>query len=103
MNNADCILQDNITTLITNDIAKGSSYEETDNPNINGSSSKSNKNDIVDKDIEKANVDTALLGSSEPVKQPRYGTSEFNQFLVILSRALLFSRRDWVSAKMFIE
>lgn len=42
------------------------------------------------------NVDSALLDTSLPIKQPRYGNSEFRQFFIILKRALLFSRRDWV-------
>lgn len=45
---------------------------------------------------EKVNADTALLENTIPVRQPRYGNSEFQQFFIILSRALLFSRRDWV-------
>ncbi|KAF7279380.1 hypothetical protein GWI33_007323 [Rhynchophorus ferrugineus] len=59
---------------IVNDIAKGS----------------------IKDDVEKANPDSALLGgSSLNIKQPRYGNSEWQQFLIILKRALLFSRRDW--------
>lgn len=38
---------------------------------------------------------TALLDDSLCVPQPRYGTSELNQFFIILNRTLLFSRRDW--------
>ncbi|KAB0799514.1 hypothetical protein PPYR_07394 [Photinus pyralis] len=41
------------------------------------------------------NVDTALLEQDLAVPQPRYGNSELRQFFIILSRALLFSRRDW--------
>lgn len=37
----------------------------------------------------------ALLGETLCVPQPRYGTSELRQFLIVLKRALLFSRRDW--------
>lgn len=49
-------------------------------------------------DVEKQeNVDSALLDTSLPVKQPRYGNSEIKQFFIILKRTLLFSRRDWVS------
>lgn len=48
-------------------------------------------------DIEKPDVTSTLLESSIPVKQPRYGNTELQQFFIILSRALLFSRRDWVS------
>lgn len=47
-------------------------------------------------DVEKANVDSALLGNKAvALKQPRYGNSELQQFIIILKRALLFSRRDW--------
>ncbi|KRT85079.1 ABC transporter ATP-binding protein, partial [Oryctes borbonicus] len=41
------------------------------------------------------NVDSSLLENSTPAQQPRYGTSQLNQFFIILKRALLFSRRDW--------
>uniref|UniRef100_A0A1B6BZG2 ABC transporter domain-containing protein n=1 Tax=Clastoptera arizonana TaxID=38151 RepID=A0A1B6BZG2_9HEMI len=41
------------------------------------------------------NVTTALLDSGLPIGQRRYGTSEWNQFWIILKRTLLFSRRDW--------
>lgn len=54
------------------------------------------KNVPAKDDIEKANVDSALLGNSTiPIKQPRYGNSELQQFIIILKRTLLFSRRDW--------
>ncbi|RZC36285.1 ABC2 membrane domain containing protein, partial [Asbolus verrucosus] len=43
----------------------------------------------------KVNVDTALLENAIPVRQPRYGNSEIQQFFIILGRALLFSKRDW--------
>lgn len=52
---------------------------------------------VVEKVIVDASVNSALLNNSLPVRQPRYGSSEFKQFFIILSRALLFSRRDWVS------
>lgn len=42
------------------------------------------------------NADSTLLENALPIKQPRYGNSEFMQFFIILKRALLFSRRDWV-------
>lgn len=48
-------------------------------------------------DIEKPDVTSTLLENAIPVKQPRYGNSELQQFFIILRRALLFSRRDWVS------
>ncbi|KAI4463706.1 abc transporter g family member 28 [Holotrichia oblita] len=42
------------------------------------------------------NVDSSLLEDSiSTTQQPRYGTSQFNQFFIVLKRALLFSRRDW--------
>lgn len=47
--------------------------------------------------MDRDGADTTLLEQDETLlKQPRYGTSEFRQFLIILKRALLFSRRDWV-------
>ncbi|KAK9871011.1 hypothetical protein WA026_009971 [Henosepilachna vigintioctopunctata] len=61
---------------------------------------------VVDKKVEKdhtpvanekdsATVETSLLTDVLPKNQPRYGNSEFQQFFIILKRALLFSRRDW--------
>lgn len=47
------------------------------------------------------NVDSSLLETSLSIQQPRYGNSEFHQFLIILKRALLFSRRDWVNLFFF--
>lgn len=46
-------------------------------------------------DSEKTGVETPFLGTTVQ-QQPRYGTSELQQFFIILRRALLFSRRDWV-------
>jgi ATP-binding cassette, subfamily G (WHITE), member 1 len=45
-------------------------------------------------------VTASLLDPSVDAKQEsgkRYATSEWHQFWVILKRALLFSRRDWVN------
>jgi hypothetical protein len=44
-------------------------------------------------------VTSSLLNPSVDVKESskRYETSELHQFWIILKRALLFSRRDWVS------
>lgn len=42
-----------------------------------------------------ATSDSPFLENAIPKNQPRYGNSEFNQFWIILKRALLFSRRDW--------
>ena len=43
------------------------------------------------------NPSTALLLDNDlGVNPKRYATSEFKQFWIILKRALLFSRRDWV-------
>ncbi|KAL1505859.1 hypothetical protein ABEB36_005321 [Hypothenemus hampei] len=54
------------------------------------------KGDNGKDDSEKASANSALLGDdSEQMPTKRYGTSEFNQFFIILKRALLFSRRDW--------
>ena len=44
----------------------------------------------------KDNANIALLDESIVVTSERYPTSEFKQFYIILKRALLFSRRDWV-------
>ncbi|XP_014468323.1 PREDICTED: ATP-binding cassette sub-family G member 1-like isoform X2 [Dinoponera quadriceps] len=49
----------------------------------------------VDAD-KKENANVALLEDSIAVAPERYPTSEWMQFYIILSRALLFSRRDWV-------
>ncbi|XP_046664036.1 ATP-binding cassette sub-family G member 4-like isoform X2 [Homalodisca vitripennis] len=40
-------------------------------------------------------VTSTLLDNALPNSQKRYGTSEFNQFWIVLKRTLLFSRRDW--------
>lgn len=44
----------------------------------------------------KDNADMALLDDSIEVTPERYPISELAQFYIILKRALLFSRRDWV-------
>lgn len=49
---------------------------------------------LDDKNVE--NASDKLLEDSLCIPQPRYGTSELRQFYIILKRALLFSRRDWV-------
>lgn len=49
-------------------------------------------------DIQKPDVNSTLLENAIPVKQPRYGNTELQQFFIILRRSLLFSRRDWVSS-----
>lgn len=47
--------------------------------------------------MELEGADSTLLEQDlKTTQQPRYGTSEFRQFLIILKRALLFSKRDWV-------
>lgn len=43
-----------------------------------------------------SDVTSALLENSLPNSTKRYGTSELNQFWIVLKRTLLFSRRDWV-------
>lgn len=48
---------------------------------------------------EKDNVKTALLDDTIIVTPERYPISEIVQFWIVLKRALLFSRRDWVSYK----
>jgi len=47
------------------------------------------------KEVEKPSVTSTLLTNALPSKQQRYGTSELNQFWIVLKRTLLFSRRDW--------
>ncbi|KAJ8949790.1 hypothetical protein NQ318_000488 [Aromia moschata] len=84
--------------IIANKLAKGSANNYEDNKNLMNNQGTNNvTNDSVDdsKDVEKANVNSALLNNGIPVKQPRYGNSELQQFYIILRRALLFSRRDW--------
>lgn len=44
---------------------------------------------------DKPGVTSTLLEDSLPTSQKRYGTSELNQFWIVLKRTLLFSRRDW--------
>jgi len=50
----------------------------------------------VDTD-KKDNASMALLDESIAITPERYPTSELLQFYIILKRALLFSRRDWVN------
>lgn len=47
-----------------------------------------------------ADVTSTLLENALPNSQKRYGTSELNQFWIVLKRTLLFSRRDWVSNQL---
>lgn len=49
----------------------------------------------VDTD-KKDNASVTLLEDSIAVTPERYPTSEWMQFYIILRRAFLFSRRDWV-------
>lgn len=88
-----------INNMISNKFSKGNSVDYThNNKNINGNIVKTTVKDTVgDVNIEKDNADAALLNESEATKQPRYGNSEIQQFFIVLKRALLFSRRDWVS------
>lgn len=46
-------------------------------------------------EADKPGVTSTLLDDSLPTSQKRYGTSELNQFWIVLKRTLLFSRRDW--------
>ncbi|KAJ3631279.1 hypothetical protein MTP99_012417 [Tenebrio molitor] len=90
----------NNSTVITNDISKSHGNHATENKNLMlqnalNDIAKENPPPLAPLGYEKVNVDTALLENSIPVRQPRYGNSEFQQFFIILSRALLFSRRDW--------
>jgi ATP-binding cassette subfamily G (WHITE) protein 1 len=90
----------NNSTVITNDISKSHGNHATENKNLMlqnalNDIAKENPPPLASLGFEKVNVDTALLENSIPVRQPRYGNSEFQQFFIILSRALLFSRRDW--------
>lgn len=50
-------------------------------------------------DVEKADNCTTALLSEEITSPERYPTSQFHQFWVVLRRTLLFSYRDWVSAR----
>ncbi|KAG5883806.1 hypothetical protein JTB14_036683 [Gonioctena quinquepunctata] len=97
LNNADQFAQDNIDSLIVSKLAKGSSNCYNDNKNlINEHHNNDLKKSVVDSsDLEKVNVNSALLDNAVQVKQPRYGNSELQQFFIILKRALLFSMRDW--------
>ncbi|RZF44494.1 hypothetical protein LSTR_LSTR002267 [Laodelphax striatellus] len=74
----------------TNDIAKDSQS------NSDGKGGVVIPVDFSDNEKSKCdNVSTSLLDTSLPLSQKRYGTSEFNQFWIVLKRTLLFSRRDW--------
>nr|CAH7713121.1 unnamed protein product [Callosobruchus chinensis] len=97
LNNAQKYAEDNLNSIIANQLSKGSNTEQTDQKNLNaGAVTDAVKEAVVDgKDVEKVDVSSALLENSIPVKQPRYGNSELQQFFIILKRALLFSRRDW--------
>lgn len=101
LNNGDAYLKQHMPEVITNTLAKASSNDYTNSKNlmINNGNKKENNVNVINETIEKASVDTALLDNSLPVNQPRYGNSELQQFFIILKRALLFSRRDWVSWK----
>lgn len=53
---------------------------------------------MIPVDMEKKdNAEVALLDESIVITPERYPTSECQQFWIVLKRALLFSRRDWVS------
>lgn len=86
-----------INNLIASKFSKGSSVNYSHNDkNINGSVvDKTNKDNNRDVELEKVNADDSLLDDGS-TKQPRYGNSELQQFFIVLKRALLFSRRDWV-------
>lgn len=98
LNNADQFTDDNINAFIANKLAKGSSNGYAESKNLNGKTDNNLlKPSFVEcKDVEKPNVESALLDNPVNVKQPRYGNSELQQFFIVLKRALLFSRRDWV-------
>ncbi|XP_063912122.1 ATP-binding cassette sub-family G member 4 [Zophobas morio] len=94
----------NNSALITNDLSKSFTNYDTENKNlmVNNSVNVAKENLPPPPPIgfdklatEKVSVDTALLENSLPVRQPRYGNSQFQQFFIILGRAFLFSRRDW--------
>lgn len=54
----------------------------------------------ISMDIDKKdNASVALLDNSIVVTPERYPISEFVQFYIVLKRALLFSRRDWVGVR----
>ncbi|XP_023026989.1 ATP-binding cassette sub-family G member 1 [Leptinotarsa decemlineata] len=98
LNNAEQFEKDNLNSLIINKLAKGSSNSSNGTNNILSDSYNNHdlKAAVSDgTELEKVNVNSALLNNAMPVKQPRYGNSEFQQFFIILKRALLFSMRDW--------
>ncbi|CAH1173556.1 unnamed protein product [Phaedon cochleariae] len=83
---------------VVQQLRKGSDNDVPNNRNLNlnqGVNDRQVVKSVDISDIEKANVDSALLDYSAHWKQPRYGNSELQQFFIILRRALLFSRRDW--------
>ncbi|CAH0560073.1 unnamed protein product [Brassicogethes aeneus] len=94
LNNADAYTNENLDSVIANTLAKGSPNAINMNNLYNEKESNVQNNVAisVEKD-DKINAETPFLDSS--VQQPRYGTSELQQFFIILRRALLFSRRDW--------
>ncbi|CAG9863220.1 unnamed protein product [Phyllotreta striolata] len=95
LNNAYQYAKEQMGALTAKDLAKESGDALKDNNyKANGNGKNENFED-ASKDVEKANVNSALLSNSVIVKQPRYGNTELQQFFIILKRALLFSRRDW--------
>ncbi|XP_047508803.1 ATP-binding cassette subfamily G member 4 isoform X2 [Pieris napi] len=71
-------LQNGLLQFAANEISKGSKAEPL----------------VVQMDTEKQdNAEVALLGTDGSPR--RYATSEAKQFWVVLTRTLLFSRRDW--------
>lgn len=93
---------DNINNMIANNLAKGTAVNHNHNDkNINSNIvDKVIKENVGDGEVDKENVEDALLDEGVPAtKQPRYGNSEIQQFFIVLNRALLFSRRDWVSTR----
>lgn len=101
INNAYQYAKDNMNSLINEELAKESNSFKDNNYKAKANGKNEHIDDTV-KDVEKANVNSALLTNVAMVKQPRYGNSEMQQFFIILKRALLFSRRDWVSKFRFL-
>ncbi|KAJ8922661.1 hypothetical protein NQ315_007693 [Exocentrus adspersus] len=97
LNNSDAYMKENMNTVIANHLAKDTVKNYDKNVNLANAESLGQgiKESVTEKDVEKADVNSTLLESTIPVKQPRYGNSELQQFFIILRRALLFSRRDW--------
>ncbi|CAF4846546.1 unnamed protein product [Pieris macdunnoughi] len=76
--NSTSNLQNGLLQFAANEISKGSKAEPL----------------VVQMDTEKQdNAEVALLGTDGSPR--RYATSEAKQFWVVLTRTLLFSRRDW--------